>query len=201
MTLSLPTLPGLAFPVVKRPVTETIVANHPSGREVRTPLNSGRWEWELSFEGLASDNGVIMPGLGAQSMQALLSLYMLCQGSVGTFLYTDPTDSAAENQFIATGDGSTSVFTAVRSIGAATEPVGFISALTSVKVNGVAPTSFSVVAPNKISISPTPANGSTISASFSYQFMCRFMDDSIDFEEFFSAVWRLKSLKFRSVLQ
>ena len=38
-----------------------------------------------------------------------------------------------------------------------------------------------------------------ISADFSYGFMCRFLEDTLDFEEFMDNLWQLKSLKFRQV--
>ena len=38
-----------------------------------------------------------------------------------------------------------------------------------------------------------------ISADFSYAFNCRFLDDQMDFEEFMSNLWKLESMKFRSV--
>ena len=56
------------------------------------------------------------PGLGVNSLQSLMGLYIKCQGQFGTFLYTDPTDNAVTGQVIATGDGSTTVFTFVRTL-------------------------------------------------------------------------------------
>ena len=197
----LPQLPGLAYPVVKRPVTQTIVAAHPSGREVRLNLVSTIWEWQLSYEALASDDGSIAPGLGARSLHALLGLFLQCQGGLRTFRYTDPVDNIAVLQIIGSGDGSTTNFTALRSIGAVTETVSYVTALTAVTVDGVAPTSFSLIAPNQIHISPAPASGAVVAATFDYQFICRFVDDSMDFEEFASNIWSAKSVKFRSVLQ
>ena len=44
-----------------------------------------------------------------------------------------------------------------------------------------------------------PGHGVAISADFSYAFNCRFLDDQMDFEEFMSGLWRLESMKFRSV--
>jgi len=40
-----------------------------------------------------------------------------------------------------------------------------------------------------------------ISADFSYGFLCRFLEDTLDFEEFMDNLWSLKSLKFRQVRQ
>ena len=38
-----------------------------------------------------------------------------------------------------------------------------------------------------------------ITADFSYAYNCRFLDDQMDFEEFMSSLWKLDSMKFRSV--
>ena len=38
-----------------------------------------------------------------------------------------------------------------------------------------------------------------IAATFAYAFECRFDDDDLDFEEFMSNLWKLESLKFKSV--
>ncbi len=66
-----------------------------------------------------------------------MGLYIQCQGQSGTFLYTDPTDNSATNQAIATGDGSTTVFTFVRTLGGATEPASWVTSVANVYLNGV----------------------------------------------------------------
>ena len=77
------------------------------------------------------------PGLGANSLQSLMGLFLQCQGQYGTFLYTDPTDSAAASSTpFATGDGATTAFTLSRFLGPFLEPVGWVTALTQVKVAG-----------------------------------------------------------------
>jgi hypothetical protein len=117
MTLpTFPTLTGQTF-ATKSPITATNVVEHDSGRTVRTALCQGLYEFEVGFEALASD-AACNPGLGAQSLQAVMGLYLQCGGSFGAFLYFDPNDNAATNQTIASGDVATTQFTFVRSIGA-----------------------------------------------------------------------------------
>src|SRR6185312_5782930 len=92
-----PTLAGLGWSVHKKPVFSTLVASHASGREVRDALYQNPiWQFELTFDGLSS-SPTLYPGLGANSMQALLGLFLACQGQYSTFLYTDPSDSVATN--------------------------------------------------------------------------------------------------------
>ena len=141
------------------------------------------------------------PGLGANSLQTLLGFYLACQGQLGTFLYTDPTDSAVTGQVIGTGDGTTTSFTLVRSIGGHTEPVGWVTSLNVVVLAGAAQSSsaYTLATPNTLTFATAPAAGSAVTASFAYAFLCRFLDDQEDFENIMSGLWQMQSLKFRSV--
>ena len=200
MTLpTFPTLAGQTF-ATKSPITATNVAEHDSGRTVRTALYQGLYEFEVGFEALASD-AACNPGLGAQSLQAVMGLYLQCGGSYGAFLYVDPNDNAATNQTIATGDGATTQFTFVRSIGAGLDSDFYVTGVMSVAVNGVAVSNWSLIAPNLLSFSAPPLSGASITASFAYAFVCRFLEDSQGFENFMQNLWAAKSVKFRSVRQ
>ena len=44
-----------------------------------------------------------------------------------------------------------------------------------------------------------PMSGAAIAASFAYAFLCRFDEDAAEFEQAMQNLWRLDSLKFRSV--
>ena len=97
MPPSFPTLPGLGWSVHKKPVFSTLVASHVSGREVRDALYQNPiWQFELTFDALSS-SPTSYPGAGANSLQALMGFFLQMQGQFGTFLYNDPTDSAATN--------------------------------------------------------------------------------------------------------
>jgi hypothetical protein len=205
MPFSFPSLPGLSWSVHKRPTFSTRVASHVSGREVRLPFYAVTlYEFELTIEGL--DSAGSFPGLGVNSLQALMGLYLQCQGQVGTFLYTDPTDNA-QTAFIATtpatGDGTTTIFTLNRSLGSGAnveaEPVSWITGTPVVQDNGVAAGAFTVSAPNMITFATAPLAGHAITATCTYAFNCRFLNDQLDFENFMSGLWKVESLKFRSV--
>ncbi len=197
---SFPTLAGQGFSVHKTPTFSTIVASHVSGREAREAnYQNPIWRFELTFDALAS-NAASYPGAGAQSLQSLMGFYLQCRGPYGTFLYTDPTDNAAVNQVVAAGDGATASFTLARSLGGFLESVGWVTNVAQVTVGGVAQGSgWSLVAPNTLVFATAPASGALIGASFSYAFQCRFEDDAMDFEQFMQNLWRVDSLKFRSV--
>jgi hypothetical protein len=197
---SFPTLAGQGWSVHKKPLFSTVVASHVSGREVRDALYQNPiWQFELAFDALSSD-AASHPGAGAQSLQTLMGFYMQCQGQYGTFLYTDPTDNAVTNQVFATGDGATTTFTFSRWLGGFLEPVGWVTNVSQVTLGGAAQSSgWSLNSPNSLVFAAAPATGALIGASFSYAFQCRFDDDSVDFQQFMQNLWRVDSLKFRSV--
>lgn len=193
-----PALPGQGWSVHKRPTFATRLAPHVSGREVRASLYTAPlWEFELTFDGLAS--GLAFPGLGANSLQALLGLFLRCQGRFGTFLYTDPTDDTVAGGAIGVGDGATRAFPAQRTLGGFSEPVGWVTALRGVTINGVPAGGWGLATPNRIVLPAAPAAGAVIGADFSFAYLCRFLDDVQDFENVMAGLWKAEALKFRSV--
>jgi uncharacterized protein (TIGR02217 family) len=197
---SFPTLAGLGWSSHKKPIFSTIVANHVSGREVRDALYQNPiWQFELTFDGLVS-NATSFPNLGADSLQSLMGLFLRCQGQYGTFLYTDPTDNNATAQAFGTGDGATTTFTFARTLGGFLEPVGWVTSVSNVYLNGVNQASgWSLSAPNSLVFTSAPGAGVIVSATFAYAFQCRFEGDELDFEQFMANLWTAKSVKFRSV--
>jgi len=176
------------------------VASHVSGREVRDALYANPiWQFECTFEGLDSSSSAY-PGLGPRSLQTLMGFFLQCQGQFGTFLYTDPTDNSATNQNFATGNGATTTFTFARSLGGFLEPVGWVTGVTTVYLNGNnQPSGWSLSPPNSIVFTTPPGAGVLIGATFAYAFQCRFDADDLDFEELMQNLWEAKSVKFRSV--
>jgi hypothetical protein len=311
-----PALPGQGWSVHKKPTFATIVASHVSGREVRDALYVNPiWQFELTFDGLDGSTNGQYPGLGAESMQALMGLFLQCQGQLSTFLYADPSDNSISGQTIAAGDGATTTFAFARALGGFLEPVGWVTSVSQVtlggavipsaglsppasptlssvaggalaaatlyvettyvtasgetppsavgslavaaddllvvaspaapapasavgwnvyvgassgaeqKQNGSTPiaiganwtepttglvsgtaappsantTGWSLTTPNSLVFAAAPASGALIGWTGAYAFQCRFDDDTADFEQFMQNLWRLDSLKFRSV--
>ncbi len=126
MTPVFPVLAGQDISFTKKPTFSTIVAPHVSGREVRDALYQNPiWEFEASFNALDSSPGNIYGGaVGAQSLQAVMGLFLQCQGQFGTFLFYDPTDCAVAAQAFGAGDGATTTFQLLRSLGGFSEPIG-----------------------------------------------------------------------------
>ena len=193
-----PQLAGQGWSVHKRPSFATRVAGHVSGREVRSAYYAqALYEFELTFDALAANAGY--GGVGASSLQTLFGFYLACQGQLGTFVYLDPSDGGVTGQAVATGDGTTKSFTLVRTLGGAAEKISWVQQVSAVYVAGVAQSGFTVATPNSLTLAAAPASGAAITADFTYGFLCRFLDDQEDFENVMSGLWKVASLKFRSV--
>jgi uncharacterized protein (TIGR02217 family) len=214
-----PALAGQGWSVHKKPAFATIVAGHASGREVRyANYVNPVWQFELSFDALDGTAGGQYGGLGAQSMQALMGLFLQSQGQYGAFLYYDPTDYAASAQPFGVGDGRTTAFSLRRSLGGFSEPVvapvtsattlsfpGGASVAASAPIlyaNGstIAPSGYSISNPGGVvTFTTAPANGAALTWTGCFGFLCRFDGDNLDFEQFMANLWRSQSVKFRSL--
>lgn len=108
MSVSLPVfpaLPGIGWPIVKRPIWSTRVDTTLSGREVRSTYRQFPvYEFELPI------NYMTQADVGA-----LQALYLQSKGALGTFLLDVTNDDSATDQYVATGDGTTKQFQLQRS--------------------------------------------------------------------------------------
>lgn len=198
---SLPVFPTVGvqnWPVKRTPIFNSVISKHVSGKEIRSPKAVYPiWEFEIGYE--------LLLGTGPQTFQALFSFWQRLQGRSGKFVFTDPEFSAAINQFVATGDGFRNVWPLCRTVSSAfEEPIGWLVNITNVSINGItqSPATYQAWYNDKypsIRFNTPPANGATVTASYNYAFVCRFMDDAQSFEEFMNNWHSVKSLKFRTV--
>lgn len=202
-TEKFPLTPGLGWSVHVSPKFTTRVATHVSGREIRTAWQQyAVYDFTLTFEFLRGDS--------TQEIETLMGFFMARQGQYDTFLLdlgavTQNTgDDTVTMGAQGTGDGTTTVFTLMRTVGEAMEPVGYVFSadLSAVYVAGTLqdPTSYTFASPNTLTFNTAPASGSQITASFKYYFVCRFAADTEDFEEFMTNLWTLHECKLVSVL-
>lgn len=191
---------NVGWPVKRASTFSSRVASHVSGREVRVPLFSyPLYAYELTVEAL--DQYSVFSGLGSATYQALRGLYEAVQGQYGTFLYADPGDRAVTGQLEGTGDGATTSFQLVRSLGGTVAPVGWVTALNNVYLGGgvVSPDLYSLVTPNMLVFNTAPNANVQIEVDMTYAWVCRFLSDSQAFDEFTAGLHSLDSLKFRTV--
>ncbi|HJU15711.1 MAG TPA: DUF2460 domain-containing protein [Stellaceae bacterium] len=200
-----PVLPGLAWSVVKEPAFRTRVQKSVSGRERRAndqalPI----WTFTLTYDFLRND-----PAAGYAELDTLMGFHAQQQGAFAAFLYTDPTDNMAAGQYLGTGNASQTQFQLVRLLGVAlpgpgfAEPIVAPNAVSAVYLNGVIQpaSAYSVNSgTGVVTFATAPGSGVAVTADFTFFFRVRFSDDTASFENFMFRLWRLKQLKFVSVL-
>lgn len=215
-----PPFPGIpeGFPVRLSIVMDTTIGTTKSLREVRVanqqlPL----WDIEIPFQELRDETQNQLPyepfvyPVVYQQYEELCQLWLMMYGQTGIFAFDAPWDNSREDQLIGIGDGETYIFTVVRTWGtgltATTVPVGLINTITNVKVDGAdVSSSHYLTDRNKIyfrdlsgNLYP-PGDGLDITMTFSFYYLCRFVEDEQDFEEFSKNRWTVPSLKFRAVI-
>ena len=106
-----PSLPGIAWNIVRTPTWKTRTQVTISGKETRqSDWSYARYSWEVNYDFLRS-----APSFG--ELQTLIGFLNARQGSFDSFLYTDDDDNTVSNQQIGTGDGITVTFPLIRTLG------------------------------------------------------------------------------------
>jgi uncharacterized protein (TIGR02217 family) len=198
-TAVLPSLAGLGFDVVRTPVWDTLIQQSFSGKETRLARQTApRWQWELSYN-------VLRSSASFNELQQLAGFFNLRQGMYDTFLYQDADDNSVTGQVIRIADGVTTNFQLVRTFGNFIEPVLAPNAVSAIYVNGVLQSSgvsisnWGSASPGVITFISAPANGTTITADFTYYFPVRMTSDSVEFTLFISQHYKAKKFGFISV--
>jgi uncharacterized protein (TIGR02217 family) len=191
-----PAATTLAWSTHIRPKFSTLIAGHASGRETRAQRTANPYfDLELTYEALRSASAY-------QELQAIVGFFEQASGRDEPFWVAPPGLSATVGQAIATGDGATTVFPLVASIGGYSGPVYGTSGVSAVYLNGVAqPSGWSVSGDYlpAIAFTSAPGAGVAVAADFGILWLCRFAEDVQDFEEFMTMLWALHSLRFVTV--
>lgn len=191
-TQVLPTLAGLGWSVLKTPMWSTRVKEAVNGKEVRGAFWSRpRWKFTLTYS--------LLSAATAQDLQTLMGFFCQMQGAFTEFYYVDPTDSVLTAAPIGTGDGVTTVFEVVRTIGGFTDFVLLTSG--GIYVDGVLASPTLTYGKNSTTatFAVAPANGKAITVTGVFSFRVRFIEDMAEFENFMYQLWTLKKLDFVSV--
>ena len=203
-----PTLPQ-GWSITKTPSWPGRSLRSVSGLEWRaTDQTYPRYEWELTYPILRDGSYAKHTGGtgdGYDEFHDLAGFFNLFAGGFSTFLYDDPTDDSVVGQYIATGDGVNSVFQLQRTIGGTlpgggwTDPIYAINAIKAVYLNGTPTMNYMVnYTSGQIRICPSLGNGVVVTVDFTYYWYVRFMQDSMNFENFLLQLWQNKSVKFTS---
>jgi hypothetical protein len=192
-----PQLSTRGWSVHEKPSFATREASLVSGRSRRAArMAAPLWEFELTYDLLA--------GAPGGDLAAIVAFFNAMQGTTAPFWFEPSGLSPLAGQPLGEGDGTTTVFTFQRSIGAYAEPLAAVFAVTCVYQSGVplSPALTTIDAtgfPATLTFTTAPQAGAMISADFSYYCLCRFADDFEDVEEFMAQLFRLQSLQLRSV--
>ena len=196
-----PDLPGLTFPVVRRII-------HPVQSQKTATLgsvdiaiaDSPVYEWDLIYS-------VLRGGWGPGSIEyaTMFGFNLRLNGNAGRFLFREPHDNKVKDQYIATTDGTTAVFSPiVRTFGvgdnSGTEAVGYVDATQQINVYldevwqppDTWQILYTVPVKQQLKFFNTPAAGKKITMDFSFFYYCKFLDNKMEFEEF---VWDMHEMK------
>lgn len=128
--LVFPSLPGLDWNCTRTVVPPPVqVRTTPSQREYRArDAVYPRYQYSLSYEFLRSGS--------AQEYQTLLAFHSQHGGDFDSFLYTDPDDNLASSVQFGVGNGATSQYQLVRSMGGFYEPISAVNGDATVEMTG-----------------------------------------------------------------
>lgn len=188
-----PVLAGLDWNVLKTPVWKTRIQEAVSGKELRAAFMSyPLWKFSLSYT-------VLRANAANAELQSLMGFFNARQGMFDSFLYSDPTDNSVTGQSFGTGDGSTTAFQLVRSLGGFSEPIQNVNGTPTIYVNGTATAAFTLGSTGVVTFTTAPAAAAVLTWTGNFYFRCRFLQDSSDFDNFMKDLWTLKKLAFQSV--
>lgn len=201
-TAVFPTLTGISYPIPRTPIWDTIIQQNVSGKEVRLALYTyPRYQWDIPFSALRQGT---VGNAAYTELDTLLGFYNARQGSFDSFLFTDPDYNTISGQVIGTGDGVTTAFQLVQNQNGFVEPVLAPNVVSHVYnagvdgggwVAGLWPTATA----GQIIYSAPPTMGNSITATFTWYYPCRFVDDKVPFTKFNSRMHEVKKLSIMSV--
>jgi hypothetical protein len=199
-----PTLIGLGYSVIKRPIFYNASARSGSGWSIGVAYAvAPTWEWDLTFDILNDFNA-------ASDLRKLLGFYLGMNGDLERFLFLDPDDHSVTAQAVGTTDGATTIWTLARSYGSGSvgiETIGYVNLGGAFVVYlGGTPqsgTTYDLVnttpGRQQISFHTAPATGQAITVDMSYYYYVKFKDPTVDFEKFANQFWTVKKVTLESV--
>jgi uncharacterized protein (TIGR02217 family) len=193
-----PSFPGLTFPIGRSgPTFDTVVHESINGKQTTYPKRiTPKWQWTIDFEMLRSSAAFL-------EMQTLAGFYASVLGRAYTFGYTDSEDNSATTQLFGTGDGVSLTFQILRAIGGFVEPVYLPTGSPTIFVNGTAMalgTDYVISVSGAVVFMVAPAHGAALTWTGSFNWLCRFDDDKVDFSNFMVGLWEAKKISFTSVI-
>lgn len=144
---------------------------------------------------------------GAENMPSttynyLLGFFLNSGGPFSDFLYSDPYDNEAEAEFFGLGDGTTTQFQLIRSIGIGADIVQNLNGTPTLYSNGTAisASAYTVSVTGIITFTTAPAAGAVLTWSGSFYYRVRFTNPEVKFSQFARQIWEAKNVPLRSVI-
>ena len=192
-----PALAALRNSLRVRPRFATDVAERVSGRSSRRArFASPLIDFELRFDLLRSD-------AADRELQQIAGFFEEMNGAATPFWFATPGLATAVGQVLGAGDGSTTAFPLVLTLGSTLAPLAGAAGVGAVYVDGAAQSSsawtVSDVYPASIVFVAAPAPGAMIAADFTALWLCRFAEDGLDFEEFMTMLFKLGMVRLTAV--
>ena len=208
-------LPGLTYNSTWTPSFSNLPpATTASGADIdlaiaQYPLHDFELTYQYLRDGIGPGTWRNGEGLEFKTMMGFL---LQTAGTVGRFLYRNPADLRVWQNVIATGDGTTAVFTLTRFFGAngygAVEPVGQVDLdqAFNVYLNGSAtpvnPALYTVSdadpLANTITFATPPAGGCQIAVDMSYFYYCKLAENSNTAKKFMDSLWSMDKVALHS---
>lgn len=193
-------LKGITFSSFKTPTGARRMQRAVSGRElVVSDYANPIWNFKVMFSFLRD----CPVGLITSELRLLMNFYNYHLLSADTFLYQDRDDYTVTDEPLGTGNGTKTQFQLVRRLyaGGFAEDIIAPNTITNVKLAGTPTVAYTLdTSTGVITFNSPPGLGVAVTASFTYYFRCRFMDDAVEFERFAHQFWTVKELGFGSVV-
>ena len=192
-----PSVPTLGWSMQVSPRFLTGAALHVSGREVRTAkMSAPLWQIELNYDLLR----MVSPNT---ELQEIVGFFEQCAGENISFYFEPPTLSPVMAQVLGTGDGTTTTYPFVVSIGDYPLSPAGVGPVSAICLDGVMQSGGYTI--NDVPLAPTitfatpPGTAVAVTADFDWYFLCRFENDDLDVEEFMANLYALQSLQLKTV--
>ena len=186
----LPTIASLKWPPVITPVWNNQLQKTVTGRTVASTYQQyPLYTFKINYEYLS-----------ASDYNTLLGFFNQQGGSLTPFLF----DAGAGNdsvtaQSIGTGDGSTKIFTLLRSYGGYAEPIAASFGTRHAYDNGTAVTAtFDSPSNGQVTYATAPATGHALTWTGNYYFQVRFSKGSAEIEEFMYQLYSAQQIELET---
>lgn len=191
-----PTLAGATYPVMKSPTWATDVQRSISGK-VST---LARWSYPIyKFELPFS---FLRVGSTFPEYETLMAFYNSAQGRANLFRFNDPDDNTVTANTFGTGDGTTTEFQLLRTITGTgvnwNDPV-FYPVTAEIYVNGVLKTDgvdYTIDDYGLVTFAVAPAAAAALTWTGTFDWLVRFSEDAVTFEQFVRRIYEMKSITF-----